>query len=147
MKRIIVILALLVGSFAKGQDFEVFKRIDSIVTAIDSTASRGTMDTLKNSLLNRGGTTSYIFLLKQGGQVQKISVINKPKNYSEKIVFKDGKPVFAQFSQSDGAKWTFYLVGENAFFKDGDKFNKGSGDYWYSMISSYLDMFSYKVYK
>jgi hypothetical protein len=105
------------------------------------------MDTLKNSLLNEGGTTSDIFLLKQGRQVHKISVINKSMNYSEKIVFKDGKPVFAQFFQPDGAKWTFYLVGDNAFFKDSDKFNKGSGSYWYSMIDSYLIMFENKADK
>ena len=140
MKKIIVILALCVGSLAKGQDSEVFKRIDSIVRGIDSTALRGTMDTLKNLLLNEGGTTSEIFLLKHGRQVQKISVINNSKNYKEKIVFKDGKPVFVQFFQPDGAKWTFYLVGENAFFKDGNKFNKGSSSYWYNMINSYLNM-------
>jgi hypothetical protein len=147
LKKIIVILALLVGSFAKGQDFEVFRQIDSVVTAIDSTALRGTLDTLRSSLLNEGGTTSEIFVLKQGRQVQKVSVINKSKNYSEKIVFQKGKPVFAQFFQPDGAKWTFYLVGENAFFKDGDKFNKGSSSFWYSIIDAYLYMFSDEVEK
>ena len=97
--------------------------------------------------MNEGGTTSDIFILKQGREVQKISVINKSKNYSETIIFQNNKPVFAQFFQSDGAKWTFYLVGENAYFKDGDKFNKGSGSYWYSMIDAYLDIFKDQVDK
>jgi hypothetical protein len=141
LRSIVVILALFVGSFAKGQDFEVFKGIDSIVTSVDSTASRGKMDTLKKGLLNEGGTTSDLLLLLQGRQVHKISVISKSRNYSEKIVFKDGKAVFAQFIQADGVKWTFYLVGENAFFKDRDKFNKGSRSYWNNMIDSYLNMF------
>ena len=147
MKNFIIILALIAGLFAKGQDAEVFKRIDSIVSAIDSTAFNGTLDTLSSGLLNEGGTTSDLFVLKQGRQVQKISVINKSKNYREKIVFQNGKPVFAQFFQTDGAKWTFYLVGENAFFKSGDKFNKGSGSYWYSIIDAYLDMFKGQIDK
>jgi hypothetical protein len=140
LKKFIVILALLFGSCARGQDSEVFKRIDSIVKTIDSTASRGILDTLKSGLLNEGGTASDLFILRQGRQVQKISVINKSKNYSEKITFQNGKPVFMQFSQPDSAQWTFYLVGEDAYFKDGDKFNKGSSVYWYDRIGLYLNL-------
>lgn len=147
MRSLIVISLLLIGSFAKGQDTEVLKRIDFLVSEVDSVALGGTLDSLKNGILNVGGTSSDIFVLKQGQRVQKITVLNKSKNYSEKIVFKDGKPVFAQFSQPDGAKWTFYLVGENAYYKDGDRFNKGSGSYWYSMIDAYLYMFRDQIDK
>jgi len=147
LKLYIAILTLLICSYVNGQDTETFKRIDTIVANIDLSASKGTFDTLKSGLLNEGGTTSDIFMLKQGREVQKISVINKSKNYSETIIFQNNKPVFAKFFQSDGAKWTFYLVGENAYFKDGDKFNKGSGSYWYSMIDAYLDIFKDQVDK
>ncbi|TMI90329.1 MAG: hypothetical protein E6H08_15260 [Bacteroidetes bacterium] len=145
MKIFILTLTLLVGSYAKVQDTEVFRRIDSIVTKVDSTSSIGALDTLKSGLLNEGGTPSDIFFLRQDRAVQKISVINKSKNYSEKIIFHNGKPVFAQFVQPDGTNWTFYLVGENAYFKDGNMFNKGSSSYWYSMIDAYLDIFKDQV--
>jgi hypothetical protein len=142
LKRYIAILNLLICSYANGQDTELFKRIDSIVTDVDYTALKGTFDTLKGGLLNERGTTSDIFILKQGRLVQKIFVINKSKDYSEKIVFQNGRPVFAQFTQSNGEKWTFYLVGEDAYFKDGNKLNKGNGSYWYSMIDFYLSLFN-----
>ena len=125
----------------------MFNQIDSIVTAVDLLASKGSLDTLRRGLLNEGGTTSDIFMLKQGQEVQKISVVNKLKYYSEAIIFKNGKPIFAQFVQRDGAKWTFYLIGETAFFKNGDRFNKGSSSYWGSTITAYLDMFEDQIIK
>ena len=147
MRKYITILVLLICTCALGQDTLVFKRIDTIVATVDFISSKGTLDTLKSGLLNEGGTTSDIFILKQGREVQKISVVNKSKNYSEKIVFQNNKPVFAQFSLPDGAKWTFYLVGENAYFKDIDRFNKGSGSYWYNLINTYLSLFKEQLNK
>lgn len=88
-------------------------------------------------LLNKVGTESDIFLLKQDSLVQKISVVNKSNNYSKKIVFLNGNPMFAQFCQSNGETWTLYLLGENAYFKDCDKFNNGSGSHWYRTIDAY----------
>ena len=127
--------------YANGQDIEMLKRIDTVVANVDFTASKGALDTLKQGLLNEGGTTSDIFFLRQDSILQKIYVINKSKNYSEKIVFQNGKPVFAQFCKPNGEKWTFYLVGENTYFKEDTKFNKGIGSYLYSKIDAYLDMF------
>jgi hypothetical protein len=137
----------MIGSYANGQDIDFFKRIDSVITKVDLTASKGLLDTLKSGLLNEGGTTSNIFILKQDRVVQKIFVINKSKNYEERIFFQNGKPVFAQFSQPDNAKLILYLVGENAYLKDGDRFNKGNGSYWYSLIDGYLDLFKDQIDK
>jgi hypothetical protein len=38
-------------------------------------------------------------------------------------------------------------VGENAYLKDGDRFNKGNGSYWYSLIDGYLDLFKDQIDK
>lgn len=102
---------------------------------------------MKSGLLNEGGTTSDIFILRHGQEVHKISVVNKSKNYSEKIIFQKNKPVFAQFSQYDSTKWTYYLVGENAYYKDIDRFNKGSGSFWYSLVDTYLRLFKEQLIK
>jgi hypothetical protein len=140
LKIYIAIITLLISPFAKGQDTEVFKRIDSIVANVDFMASKGTWDTLKTGLLNGGGTTSDVFILKHGGIVQKIFIINNSTNNREKMIFQNGKPLFMQFSQPDSAQWTFYLVGEDAYFKDSAKFNKGSSKYWYDRIDFYLNL-------
>jgi hypothetical protein len=130
-----------------GQDVAYFKKIDLVISKVDSMASKGLMDTLKSGILNEGGTTSDLFVLKQGRLVQKIFISNKSKNYAEKIVLQDGKPVFAQFLQSDGSKWTYYFMADIAFFKDGGKFNKGSSSYLYKLIDAYIDIFKDQLNK
>ena len=82
MKRYVIISALLVSSYANGQDTVLFNQIDSIVAAVDLKASKGMLDTLKGNFKHENGTTSEVLVLKQGREVQKIV------NGHNKIIFK-----------------------------------------------------------
>ena len=144
MKTYIAILTLLICSYANGQDTALFKRIDSIVAKVDLTASTNRFDTLKASLQNGypPGTTSNIFLLKQGREVRKIYSINTASNAREFTIFENGKPVFRQVFTSS-APWKFYFVGEIAYLyiKEDNRLVTLSSKFDYDQVDGWLRLF------
>lgn len=138
---------LFISSRSIGQDQQAIRCIDSIITNVESRASNRMFDTVKSGLLHEGGTTSDLFLLKQGLEAQKIVINNKSLNYGEVIIFHNNRPIFYQFHNSDGSNWTFYLIGEKSYFKNGDKYTIGSSAGWYDRIEDYLGMFKEQLKK
>jgi hypothetical protein len=140
MKSCIIISALLISSYVNGQDTALFNQIDSIVAAVDLTASKGMLDTLKGNFVHRDGTTSEVFVLKQGREVQKII------NGYNKIIFHGGKPVFRQ-AQGSSATWKYYLVGGNEYlyFKDDNRLITLDGRFNYNLVEDYLRLFKDQV--
>lgn len=140
MKRYIIISALLISSYVNGQDAASFNQIDSIVAAVDLTASKGLLDTLKSNFVRQDGTTSEVFVLKHGREVQKII-----SGYN-KIIFQNGKPVYRQ-AQGTSSTWKYYLIGENEYlyFKDDNKLIAIDGRFNYNLIQDYLVLFKGQI--
>ena len=150
MKACIMVLTLLICSFVKGQDTALFRRIDSIVAKVDLMASKGTFDTLKGSLQNSypPGTTSDIFLLKQGRVVQKIFIINKGMNAREFVIFQSGKPVLREV-QGPSSTWKYYLDGETSYlyFKEDNRLITLNSQFHYDQVDGWLRLFKDQINK
>jgi hypothetical protein len=140
MKRYIIISMLLISSYVNGQDTASFSKIDSIVAAVDFTASEGRLDTLRSNFVSRDGRTSEVMVLKQGREVQKII-----SGYN-KIIFQSGEPVFRQ-AQGPSSTWKYYLVGGNEYlyFKEDNKVITLDGRFNYNLIDDYLRLFKGQI--
>lgn len=140
MKRYIIISMLLISSYVNGQDTASFGKIDSIVAAVDHTASEGMLDTLRSNFVSRDGTTSEVIVLKQGREVQKII------SGHNKIIFQGGKAVFRQV-QGPSSTWKYYLVGGNEYlyFKEDNNLITLDGRFNYNLIDDYLRLFKGQI--
>lgn len=151
MKAYIIFFALLTCSYVNGQDTALFNRIESIVAEVNRLASNGKFDTLK-SIMQNGyppGTTSNIFLLRQGSTVHKIYIVNNASTARESVVFQNGKPVLRQH-QGPSSTWNYYFNGETSYlyFKEDNYMpHIDSVRFNYGVVEGYLDMFKDQIDK
>ena len=151
MKAYIIFLTLLTCSYSNAQDTALFNRIDAIFEEVNRRAATGSFDTLKNTLQNDypRGTTSTIFLLKQGGVPQKIYIINNASTARETVIFKNGKPVLRQ-GQFPSSTWNYYFDGETAYlyFKEENRLaNTDNSRFNYGVVEGYLSLFKDQMNK
>lgn len=145
MKAYIIFLTLLTCSYANAQDTALFNRIDAIFAGVNRMAANGSFDTLKNTLQNDypRGTTSTIFLLKQGGVPQKIYIVNNANAMRETVIFQNGKPVLRQ-GQFPSSTWNYYFNGEISYlyFKEENQLaHTDTVRFNYGAVERYLSMF------
>jgi hypothetical protein len=150
MKQYVTILTLLIGSYVSGQDTALFNRIDSIVAKVDLAASKSTFDTLKSSQQNSypPGTTSDLFLLRQGRVVQKIYIIDKATNAREFVIFQSGEPVLREV-QGPSSTRKYYFDGESSYlyFKEDNRLITDSSKFNYGQVERYLSLFKDQLNK
>ena len=116
MKAYLIFFILLSCTYANAQDTALYNRIESIFAEVNRLAANGKFDTLKANWQNSypQGTTSDVFLLRQGRTVQKIYVVNNASTARESVIFQNGKPVLRQV-QGPSSTWNFYFDGEVAY--------------------------------
>ena len=148
MKAYIILLTVLICSNVNGQDTALFNRIDSIAAEVNRMASIGKFDTLKSTLQNAypPGTTSSIFLLKQGQTVQKIFIADNASIARESVIFQNGKPVLRQ-SQGPSSTWNYYFDGETSYlyFKEDNRLITDSSKFNYGEVERYLRLFNHPI--
>ena len=151
MKAYLIFFALLTCSYVNGQDTVLFNRAESIFAEVNRLASNGKFDTLKASLQNSypPGTTSNIFLLKQGRSVYKIYIVNNASTARESVVFQNGKPVLRQ-CQGPSCTWNYYFDGETSYLyfkEDNRQLYVDSSRFNYSVVEGYLRLFNEQIDK